>query len=145
MDIIGKAHSQPWLIIGDFNTVLSSSDKMGGRDVANTSNGGLRKLVDDHGYIDLGFEGHAYTWNNKRGGLTNIQERLDRELANELWRLQFHEAKIRHLVALNLDHKPLLLHTNLSLGDLPKPFRFESMWIGYRDTALIIEEAWNKV
>lgn len=102
----------PWLAIGDFNSVLSSVDKLGGKVVASSRNGGLRRIMEDHGLIDLRFEGHAYTWNNKRRGLANIQERLDRGIAKEEWRIRFPEAKISHLVALNSNHKPLLLQTN---------------------------------
>lgn len=125
--------------------MLSNSDKIGGRTVASSSNGGLWRIVDDHGVIDLGFEGHAYTWNNIHGGMENIKEWLDRGMANEQWLLQFPEAKIKHLVAIHSDHKPLLLHTNPIIGDLPKPFKFESMWRGHSDIALVIEEAWNRV
>lgn len=73
------------------------------------SNGGVRKVINDHGLIDLGFEGHAYTWSNKRSGMTNIQERLDTGYANKEWKLKFPEAKITHLAALKSDHRPLLL------------------------------------
>lgn len=73
LDSIGTSHMGSWLVIGDFNTVLSSVDKLGGKAVASSSHGGLRKIMDDHGLIDLGFEGHPYTWNNRRGGLANIQ------------------------------------------------------------------------
>lgn len=71
--------------------------------------------------------------------MTNIQERLDRGIANEEWSVLFPEAKITHLVALQLDHRPLLLHLEPQIFALPKPFK--SMWIGHPDTAIIIEEA----
>lgn len=100
--------------------------------------------MDDHGLIDLGLPGFQYTWSNKQGGPANIQERLDKGIANEEWKLYFLEAKITHLTALTSDHKPLLLQTNPHMDDLPKPFKFKSMWIGHPDTALIIEEAWNR-
>lgn len=65
--------------------------------------------MNDHGLIDLGFKGHPFTWNNKRGGLANIQERLDKGLANERWSLMFPEVNVTYLVALQSDHKLLLL------------------------------------
>lgn len=65
--------------------MLSTIDKLGIRTVASSSNGGLRRNVDDHGLIDLGFEGPGYTWNNRRGGSETIMERMDREMANEQW------------------------------------------------------------
>lgn len=71
--------------------------------------------MEDHGLLYFKFkEGHVYTWNNKRGGLANIQERLDKGIANEEWKLMFPDAKITHLAALNSDHKLFLLKTNPS-------------------------------
>lgn len=61
--------------------------------------------MEDHGLMDLGFEGHPFTWNNKRGGLENIQERLDRGIANEDRKLQHFETKI-----------PICLHSILTIS-----------------------------
>lgn len=129
LDSLGNAHTRAWMLIGDFNSLVSSADKLGGKTVASSSNGGLRRLMDDFALIDLGFVGHAFTWNNKRRGLANIQEKLDRGMANEEWKFKFPKATITHLVALISDHKPLLLQTNPPVTPMAKPFRLESMWI----------------
>lgn len=143
LDSMGQSHVGPWLVIGDFYTVLSCLDKLGGKSVASSSNGVLRRVMDDHGLIYLGFIGHAFTWNNRRGGLANIQERLDR-VANAAWKLLFPKVVITHLTALNSDHKPILLQTNPQMDNNPKSFKFESMWINHVDTGLVIQEAWNR-
>lgn len=144
LDSVGIAHDGPWLVIGDFNIVINSSDKRGGNSIASSGNGGLRRVINDHGMIDLGFVGCPYTWNNKRGGLANIQERLDRGYANVAWKTRFPNAIINHLTALSSYHKPLLLQTNPHVEALPKPFKFETMWIGHTEVGLIIEEVWNR-
>lgn len=141
---MGQSHIGPWLLIGDFNTVLSCTDKLGGKLVASSRNGGLRRIMDDHDLIDLGFIGHAITWNNKRGGMANIQERLDRGIANVEWKFLFPEAIIIHLPTFNSDHRPILLQTNPQMHHSPKNFKFESMWINHVDIGLIIEEAWHR-
>lgn len=71
---IGTAFTGPWNIIGDFNALLSQDDKKGGRAVSQSSNGGFRHLINTHGLIDLGFQGHPFTWSNRRRGVANIQE-----------------------------------------------------------------------
>lgn len=88
------------MIIGDFNVVLTSADKMGGQAVAGSSSGGLRRIIDENGLIDMGFDGYAFTWNNKRSGVANIQERLDRGFGNVEWRLMFSNATITHMPAI---------------------------------------------
>lgn len=144
LDLIGTVHSGPWCIIGDFNPLLTAADIKGGKAVASSSSGRFRRFLNDHGLIDMGFEGYAYTWNNKRSGSANIQERLDRGVANEDWKLLYPAARITHLTALQSDHTPLLLQTNPPSPSLPKPFKFKSMWIGHMDTGPIIEEVWNR-
>lgn len=132
------------MVMGDFNAVLSSVDKIGGKAVASSSRGGFRKVVNDNSLIDLGFDGHPFTWNNKRGGLDNIQERLDRVMANAEWKIRFPNASRSHLPAVQYDHKPLLIYIRSNNGILPRPFKFESMWTTHAEAAFVIQEAWNR-
>ncbi|KAK4857823.1 hypothetical protein QYF36_006836 [Acer negundo] len=43
----------------------------------------FRQAVEDCNLMDLGFNGPRHTWNNKREGKSNVQERLDRFLTND--------------------------------------------------------------
>lgn len=94
--------------------------------------------------FDLGYIGFPYTWNNRRASSANVQERLDRGFANPPWKLAFSDATITHLQALNSDHRPLLFQIRLAQPSLPKPFRFESMWITHPGTGAIINYAWHR-
>lgn len=58
----GNSSVEPWIAIGAFNMVISSNDKLGGRLVAYSSNGRLRRVMEDHGLLYFKFkEGHVYT------------------------------------------------------------------------------------
>lgn len=141
---IGKSFDGDLGVMGDFNVVLNSEDKAGGNPVTSSSSGGFRGLINDSGLIDIGFDGNAYTWNNRRGGAANIQERLDRGFANAQWKLRFSNASISHLMALFSYHRPLLFQTKTPSDNLPRPSKFESMWTTHADTVFIMEEAWNR-
>lgn len=51
--------------------------------MGNSSNGGYTSLINELGWIDVGFSGSLYKWTNRRRGAANIMERLDRGFANE--------------------------------------------------------------
>lgn len=78
----GGAISIPWLIGGDFNCVLSPSEKMGGGMPALDSMADFNNCLSSAGLIDIGFTGNAMTWTNNRVGSANIKARLDRVLVN---------------------------------------------------------------
>jgi hypothetical protein len=82
---LGNSFGGAWLILGDFNSILSSSEKCGGRDFGSASHGNFADFVNSNALVDLGFVGNKFTWSNCRMGRENIRERLDRGLANQSW------------------------------------------------------------
>lgn len=141
---VGSSFPGDWAMMGDFNMLLSSDDKRGGRPVAGPSRNPFRFFVDNFDLIDLGFIGFPFTWSNKRAGSALVQERLDRGFANPSWKLAYPEATITHIQAFRSDHRPLLFQLYSSQPSMPKPFRFESMWVTHPGTGSIIQTAWHK-
>ncbi|KAI5683253.1 hypothetical protein M9H77_04481 [Catharanthus roseus] len=68
----------PWLILGDFNQVLTREDKQGGLTHHLQYVHHLWDTIETCSWIDLGFSGPAFTWTNSREGEFNIMERTDR-------------------------------------------------------------------
>ncbi|GMY34479.1 putative ribonuclease h protein [Fagus crenata] len=63
---------------GNKELIWNSVDKKGGRLGGSSDFNWLNDFVTNSGAIDLGFYGPQFTWSNKREGLANIHERLDR-------------------------------------------------------------------
>ena len=76
-----------------------------------------------------------------RWGNVAIKERLDRGLASISWRLVLPKAFVQHLGALNSNHLPILLDTNIDDGFNPRPFHFEAAWIQDERCHGLIEQA----
>ncbi|XP_072066985.1 uncharacterized protein [Arachis hypogaea] len=115
---LGQASAMPWVVFGDFNQVLNQHEKLGGNPI-------------------------TYA----QAGSNNIQERLDRAMANLGWKETFPETTIQHLTRYKSDHCPILLDL---YGDSKRRkksqhrFRFEEMWLTNEDCDRIVEEAWNE-
>jgi hypothetical protein len=74
---------RPWLCLGDFNEILSNSEKEGGLPRPHACMDSFRDALQVCELVDLGFEGDPFTWRNQsRNADTYVCERLDRATAN---------------------------------------------------------------
>ncbi|KAJ8773128.1 hypothetical protein K2173_028305 [Erythroxylum novogranatense] len=129
LQLINDNIQAPWLIMGDFNSLLSSSERRGG----SVNRSGICKpfleWFTNSNLIDIGYKGPDFTW--KRGLL---HERLDRGLCNAAWRFKFQEDSITHLARISSNHRPLLMSF---YGYVPpvkdRPFRFLQAWLSHSD------------
>ena len=101
---------------------------MEGRPIAGSSSGGLQSVIKENGLIDMMFSGNRFTWSNKREGLANIKERLDRAFANDKWRFLFSRVTVYHFPASTSDHSPIILFTKGKQKNFKRPFKFKEAW-----------------
>ena len=139
---VGVGYNGPWMCIGDFNMILSQSEKLGSRPYACSSNDAFHGFVNSYGMIDLSFAGNPFTWSNKRRDHHLIKERLDRGIANSHWVHLFPHFSVRHLPAHASDHNPIILDTSAPDLSLPRPFRFEEFWTFDASCDYVISSAW---
>ena len=64
--------SLPWICAGDFNEILCFSEKKGENDRTLASLSDFRTAVDECDFVDLGFAGPIFTWNNRKIGLLSL-------------------------------------------------------------------------
>nr|TKS08441.1 hypothetical protein D5086_0000103220 [Populus alba] len=72
--------NHPWLVLGDFNSLLSSSDKHNGEAISSYEVSDFSDCCFDIGLWDANYTGCHYTWTN---GI--VWSKLDRVLINPLW------------------------------------------------------------
>ena len=64
-DIVRNLNSQldsPWLCCGDFNEIIKQEEKMGGAIQPHSQMQLFRDVIDECGFMDLGFVGQRFTW-----------------------------------------------------------------------------------
>lgn len=129
IDAISANFNGPWILMGGFDSITSHQEKSGGKPYASSFSRSLSSDLDNHGLMDLDFHGNPYTWNNKRRGMANIRERLDRGVANSQCCTIFSHTTITHLPFIAYDHFPIILNASIDLLHTPKPLKFEAMWL----------------
>lgn len=118
----------PWIIFGDFNEVCFSWEIKGNKIRGEWQMRQFREVVEESNLYDLGFQGHQYTFSNRRMGSWETKARLDRAMACGDWIANFPKANVDHINTPTSDHSLLLIDfcVNTYTTKL-KSFRFEPM------------------
>lgn len=109
---------------------------------------GFREAVDLCGFVDLGFIGLPYTWDNRQQADTNIKVRLDRGFANGRFLDRFQSVRVWHIQTAESDHCALLLEC-LKGGWRKRRgrrnFRYENMWRRDPSYMALVESRWSSL
>ena len=99
--------SLPWICTGDFNELLKSSKKLRGSMRGQFQMQIFRDVINECGFLDLGFIRPQFTWQKHFADGHSIWERLDWAFANNDWFLRFTRTREHHLNANSSNHCPL--------------------------------------
>ncbi|XP_028784473.1 uncharacterized protein LOC114740485 [Neltuma alba] len=143
MRSIGAKINDSWICSGDFNDVLSISEKVGRipADIRRIMN--FQCMLADCQLMDLDYHGAWYTWCNRRLGTDHIKERLDRAFGNTEFRMIFQKAAVLHIKPVGSDHHMLVIDCDYRYVKVPKLFRFEAVWAEHEDFLPIVRRGWR--
>ncbi|XP_026450520.1 uncharacterized protein LOC113350592 [Papaver somniferum] len=98
----------PWLVIGDFNTVLSTEEKKGGRSPLGVAMQDFHNCINTCCLIQAPTTSLHFTWCNYRVGNKRIVCTLERALYNLKWMDTYPKWSYKVSVRGDTDHSPLL-------------------------------------
>uniref|UniRef100_A0A803PAK3 CCHC-type domain-containing protein n=1 Tax=Cannabis sativa TaxID=3483 RepID=A0A803PAK3_CANSA len=137
----------PWLVMGDFNEIISHLDKLGGPLKNETQIDDFRTAIDKSGLQELNFDGNRFTWHNNNTNGTNVKERLDYGFINSMWFNNFNVPTVSYLDFFQSDHRALLVQINPLLSTCNQKFksrfRFEKLWLNEDMCSEIIANNWK--
>ncbi|XP_026435839.1 uncharacterized protein LOC113333629 [Papaver somniferum] len=136
-------NSLPWLVIGDFNSILHDNEKYSTQPLDSAEANIFSNKILDLDLNDLGTVGCPFTWSNKRSDPSLTEQRLDRGLTTEFWILLYPNSTISNLLAIGSDHHPIFLNPNPSWHTGKIPFKFFGPWLDHKDCKYIIAECWQ--
>lgn len=105
---------------------MSNEEKDGDLDKEDWELNDFQCFIDNNDLIGIGYVGYPFTWNNKRNGVANIRQRLDRAVVNTQWRVGFPNGTLHHLPPGGSDHCPILLRCGGSPSPKVSRFIFDS-------------------
>ncbi|XP_074305236.1 uncharacterized protein LOC141640286 [Silene latifolia] len=121
--------SGPWLLCGDFNTVLSPCERLGGQSTEEEIED-FQNCVDNCRLVDMVASGSYFTWNNKQEANTRVYSRLDRALVNHEWTLEKPDFYAHFHVEGTFDHTPCIIQSQGSSYQKKTCFKYFNMWSG---------------
>lgn len=140
-DLRNWSPNSPWLILGDFNSLLSQSDKHRGELVSTYETSDFRQCCSDLGLSDLNYSGSHFTWSNG-----SVWSKLDRVLANPLWSLSHTSVQVHFdNPGAFSDHSPATISFNPHQPMGKKCFKFFNMWSNHSCFLDLVTEAWQLV
>ncbi|KAK4271588.1 hypothetical protein QN277_020262 [Acacia crassicarpa] len=133
--------SVSWLVLGDFNDLLSQSEKEGGNPRSMRKILNFQGLLSDYNLLDLEFKGSKFTWCNKRGS-SLVRERIDRALGNVEFRTEFDHAMVFHIEPVGSDHHALIVDCCYTEVKTVREFKFEANWVLHVDFLNVVKSSW---
>ena len=122
LDSVGLRRDEPWVLVGDFNELLSNDDKCGGVTRDESSFWNFRNLIQNCKLKELRHSGNCLSWAGKRE-TGWVQCRLDRSFGNDEWFSLFPRANMEYLELWASDHRPIRVCFALE-RDNPSKSRF---------------------
>lgn len=78
-------NASPWIVTGDFNSLLTYEDRVNGNPVTEAELRDFNECIIAADLIQLQSTGHYFSWSNKGMGNSRIQSRIDWGLGNLCW------------------------------------------------------------
>ena len=138
-----NARDSPWLITGDFNDILSNTEKEGGPERAEGSFSDLRSFYSEGDLYDLPHSGDLLSWRGVRGDYL-VRCRLDRAAANSSWAELFPTAWSQYLPLEASDHRPLITVFDTSTKKRKGLFRYDRRLKDNQEVKKLVDEIWKQ-
>ncbi|PSS19303.1 Endonuclease, partial [Actinidia chinensis var. chinensis] len=130
----------PWILLGDFNNVLSPDERINGQPVTMYETREFKECCYDIGISDIRSAGVFHTWTNNKTWC-----KLDRAMINRSWIQRGFSAQANFdLPGILSDHSPCTISI---LGDNDRgacPFKFFNMWTRHENFLELVNNSWGE-
>ncbi|XP_026416875.1 uncharacterized protein LOC113312326 [Papaver somniferum] len=143
MEIISQLQ-KPWVVLGDFNAIISPEEKFGGKAPNRISMMDFIHCLNEYNLIQAPSTGQQYTWSNCEQGTKRILCVIDRVVFNSLWLQKYGDWGYKVGLRIVSDHAPLLC----GCASIPRPknvpWIFQKMWIDHPSFLSEVKKVWTE-
>ncbi|KAL8523191.1 hypothetical protein ACS0TY_013240 [Phlomoides rotata] len=130
-------------VIGDFNVVLGEHERCTTAPGHTIATREFQEFLDEADFFEIEAQGSAYTWVCRRSN-KYIAAKLDRALASQQFLDLWATVGLNILPRWSSDHHPLKLVLTNDVPTLPRPFRFQSMWLSHDGFLAVVRDSWSQ-
>lgn len=142
LEEIKSARNGPWLLVGDFNEILSKDEKIGGREREEKSFEDFQKLYSNCDFQDLKSKSNRFSWIGKRYKY-KVKCCLDRVIVNSEFLAMFPASEAEFLGLYGSDHRPVVTKIAYTNTSIKKCFRFDKRLLDIKDFKSYVSNGWN--
>ncbi|XP_026417310.1 uncharacterized protein LOC113312789 [Papaver somniferum] len=144
MEVI-SVMNKSWLVIGDFNAVVSPNEKFGCRSPNRRAMLDFTTCLDNCELLQAPKTGLQFSWSNCQYGNKRILCCLDRAMFNNIWLQKYADWGYKVGLRIDSDHAPLLD----GCANIPKPKnvsqKFQKMWISHPTFMKVVQDCWSEL
>ncbi|VVB02043.1 unnamed protein product [Arabis nemorensis] len=136
--------SRPWILVGDFNQILSQHEHSSIPQTLAPTNG-MQEMRSCFEYLDIqdiSARGALYTWKNNCHENPTLRK-LDKVMINEAWSTYFPSSVAFFDPPGSSDHSPCVINLGFDVPSTKKPFKFYRHVMTHPDYLLLLDEAWS--
>jgi len=135
--------AKPWLLSGDFNTMLFPHDGVGGSSRRGVDMADFCMCLEDIDVFDLPYSGIQYTWCQKPAGEDGIIRKLDRAMANTEFTAFFKGASAVFLPRGISDHSPSIISFLGNVRRKNSGFKVENFILEHPKFLDVVANGWK--
>ncbi|XP_040991189.1 uncharacterized protein LOC121238375 [Juglans microcarpa x Juglans regia] len=137
--------TEPWLITGDFNIIVSDEERQGGRPRPLVAMEEFNFWIHSCGLLELKYLGKRFSWCNGHVGRDRSWARLDRSLVVQNFVQAFPDSFMRYLPRTSSDHALMVISLEKNVAKYgPSPFQFQQIWVDHVDFPRCVREVWDQ-
>ncbi|XP_033513491.1 uncharacterized protein [Nicotiana tomentosiformis] len=135
---------EPWIILGDFNAILSTEDKVNGLPVHVNETIDFQTCVTDIVLGQVNRKGWQYSWCNKRDGDDWIYSHIDWVFGNDKWFQDYGNLEAVYYNPECSDHTPIVIRIVIPRQRLKRPIRPLNVLLKHDSFKEAVKHCWDQ-